>query len=172
MFKQKKILLSLLSLIVCSLFCFQLVFGVSAVTTVAAEIEITDTDEDAEDEEVTDEDEDAIDEEIIDEDEDTIDEEITDEDEDSIDEEDTAATGNKAPVINAKDITIHIGDKFNIMGKVTAFANGGKGKNITNKVTASGKINTSEAGEYKITYRVTADNGKKAEVIRTITVIP
>ena len=82
----------------------------------------------------------------------------------------TPATGCglRNAVINAKNVTIKAGDKFNIMQGVTARDDGGKGADLTSKVTARGVINTHKVGKYSITYSVKGCNGNK--VSRTITV--
>ena len=71
-------------------------------------------------------------------------------------------------VINAKNITIKAGDKFNIMNGVTARDDGGKGADLTKKITVRGTINTHKPGKYNLTYSVKGCNGNK--VSRTITV--
>ncbi len=76
----------------------------------------------------------------------------------------------KGPIIKAKDLTICVNDPFKIMRGVTAFENMGKGKEITNKVTTTGKINTGVEGTYEITYRVKDQYGNRAEQIRTVTI--
>ncbi len=63
------------------------------------------------------------------------------------------------PVITVTDKTIKVGTKFVLMSGVKAMDNGGRGPNITNKVTISGTINTSRVGTYRITYKVRGANG-------------
>ncbi|MCL2322815.1 MAG: DUF5011 domain-containing protein [Oscillospiraceae bacterium] len=71
-------------------------------------------------------------------------------------------------VINANSVTIKVGSKFNLLNNVTAKDNGGKGTDLTNKVTVKGTVNTKKAGSYPLTYSVTGSN--KVTVTKTITV--
>ena len=68
----------------------------------------------------------------------------------------------------ASNSTIKCGTAFDVMKGVKATDI--DGKNITNKVTASGSINTTVAGKYKITYKVTLANGKIMTKTVTVTV--
>ncbi|MCL2323703.1 MAG: InlB B-repeat-containing protein, partial [Oscillospiraceae bacterium] len=74
----------------------------------------------------------------------------------------------KDAIIKATDITLKMGDKFDIMNNVKAIDNGGKGKDITNKVTVNGQINTYLPGKYTFTYSVIGEN--KVRTTKTITV--
>ncbi len=65
----------------------------------------------------------------------------------------------KDAVITVRDRTIKLNTKFVIMQGVKAMDNGGRGPNITNKVTISGKINTAKVGKYRMTYSVRGANG-------------
>ncbi|MBP2097745.1 glycosyl hydrolase family 18 protein [Enterococcus rivorum] len=65
--------------------------------------------------------------------------------------------------------TINVGDAFDKMAGITA--KDAAGKDITNKISVTGNVNTNQAGSYELTYSVTDDNGLKAEQKRTITVI-
>ena len=56
------------------------------------------------------------------------------------------------------------------MNNVKAFDNGGKGKDITSKVTVDGKINTKLPGKYSFTYSVVGGNGVKISKTITVTV--
>jgi len=76
----------------------------------------------------------------------------------------------KDAIITASDQTIAKGSAFSFMKGVTATDNNGKGKDITNKVTVSGKVNTAVAGAYKLTYSVKGANGKTVTQVVTITV--
>lgn len=74
---------------------------------------------------------------------------------------------NTPPVINAKDVTIAKGSSFNPMNNVTA--TDAEDGDITNKiVVVSNNVNTSVAGKYYVTYRVTDKH--EATVEKTITV--
>lgn len=79
-------------------------------------------------------------------------------------------TDAKDAVIKAKDVTIKVGDDFDIMNKVTAKDNDGKGKDLTDQITAKGEVNTAVAGTYEITYKVTGENGKAVKKVITVTV--
>ena len=75
---------------------------------------------------------------------------------------------NEKPVIKgADDITIKVGDKFNPLDGVSATDK----EDITiSKIEVTGKVNTSEVGEYKLTYKVTDTDNNVTTVERTITV--
>lgn len=77
----------------------------------------------------------------------------------------------KNAIINVKDSTINVGDSFDLMKNVTAIDNNGKGKDITNKVSVAGQINTAVAGKYSVTYKVTGSNGKAVSKTVTVTVV-
>jgi len=81
------------------------------------------------------------------------------------------AKATKNAVINAKDSTIMLGGSFDVMKNVYAIDNNGKGKDITNKVTATGQINSAVAGTYKVTYKVIGANGKAVTKTVTVTVV-
>lgn len=70
-------------------------------------------------------------------------------------------------VINVRYTRIRKGTRFVLMDGVTARDNGGRGENITNKVTIRGAINTAKLGSYRITYSVKGANGKT--VSKTVT---
>ena len=53
---------------------------------------------------------------------------------------------------------------------MTAIDNNGKGEDLSDKVTVSGKINTGKAGSYLMTYSVTGANGNTVTKTVTITV--
>jgi|GEM_PF-1869603 len=74
----------------------------------------------------------------------------------------TAPNGNDlGTIIEAEDITINVGDDFDIMNGV--YAEDSNGNDVTDRVTTRGEVNTAVPGTYKITYSV---NG----VSQTITV--
>ena len=81
-----------------------------------------------------------------------------------------APTPIRDAVIDAKDVTIDVGTEFVIMNGVTAKDNNGTGKDLTDKITTSGEFNTAVAGQYKITYTVTGENGKAVSKTITLTV--
>ena len=74
---------------------------------------------------------------------------------------------NKAPVINAKDIEIKVGDTFDPMKNVTATDK--EGKDLTSKIKViKNTVNTNKAGNYEVIYEVSDTKGLKT--IKTITV--
>ena len=80
----------------------------------------------------------------------------------------TAKTQNA--VIRTSNVTVKKGERFTPFTGVKAFDDGGRGKDITNKVFVEGSINTARVGQYKLTYSVTGQNGVKVSKVRTITV--
>lgn len=65
---------------------------------------------------------------------------------------------NIAPVINAKDRTMKIGDKFNPLEGVTASDK--EDGDLTNKIEiVENTVDTTKSGEYKVVYKVTDSNG-------------
>lgn len=70
-------------------------------------------------------------------------------------------------VINVRYTRVKKGTRFVLMDGVTARDNGGRGQDITNKVTIRGAINTAKLGSYRITYSVKGANGKT--VSKTVT---
>ena len=76
----------------------------------------------------------------------------------------------KAPVITLNgnaSMTIEVGDPFTDPG---ATAKDDKDGDLTGKITTEGKVDTSKAGKYTITYKVTDSSGNKASKTRTVTV--
>ncbi|EPZ58863.1 bacterial Ig-like domain family protein [[Clostridium] sordellii ATCC 9714] len=65
---------------------------------------------------------------------------------------------NELPVITAKDLTIKQGDKFEY-SMLSAQAKDMEGKNISNSIVYSGKVNTSKPGEYPIVLTVKDEKG-------------
>ena len=84
-------------------------------------------------------------------------------------EENTNPIINNIPVINLSDLVIKIGTDFDPMTGVTAtdIEDG----NLTKDVKVTGTVDTSKAGEYKLTYSVTDSQGATVSVERTITVV-
>ena len=75
---------------------------------------------------------------------------------------------NEKPVIHgANDITIKVGDTFNSLDGVTATDK--EDVSITN-IEVTGKVNTSEVGEYTLTYKVTDSDNNVTTVERVVTV--
>ena len=73
---------------------------------------------------------------------------------------------NEAPVINATDKTITVGDKFDPRKDVTAIDK--EDGDITNLMTIKSNVDTRKAGEYQVTYTVTDTQG--ATTTKTIKV--
>ncbi|MEI2316392.1 M4 family metallopeptidase [Bacillus paramobilis] len=64
--------------------------------------------------------------------------------------------------------TIHIGDSFDPMEKVVAIDK--EDGDLTSKVKVNGKVNTSKAGTYVLTYTVTDSKGHEVTAKQTVTV--
>ena len=76
----------------------------------------------------------------------------------------------KAPEIKlngSASMTLEVGDTFTDPG---ATAKDDKDGDLTSKIKPSGKVDTSKAGKYTITYTVTDSSGNKASKTRTVTV--
>ncbi len=74
----------------------------------------------------------------------------------------------KNAVIDAKDITLKIGDSFDKMTNIKAVDDGGNGANLTKFIIVDGEINTKKAGKYSVTYKVTGENG--IEIVKPIVI--
>ncbi|MGL5152230.1 MAG: glycosyl hydrolase family 18 protein [Clostridium sp.] len=76
---------------------------------------------------------------------------------------------NTAPTLSGvEDKTINIGDEFNSLTGVTA--NDKEDGDITSKIEVTGTVDTSKAGKYTLTYKVTDKDGVTTTKVRTITV--
>lgn len=75
---------------------------------------------------------------------------------------------NSEPVINASDKEVKINSSFDFMKDVSASDK--EDGNITNKVTYDGKVDTSKAGVYKVTYKVTDSSNFTSNKTVNITV--
>ena len=74
----------------------------------------------------------------------------------------------QAPIINASDKTIEVGDNFDALKDVTAYDN--EDGNITNKIQVTeNTVNNKTPGNYKVTYKVT--DSKNHTTTKTISVI-
>ncbi|WP_099221922.1 immunoglobulin-like domain-containing protein [Listeria costaricensis] len=79
------------------------------------------------------------------------------------------ATENEAPVINATDKTIKVGDKFDPKADVTATDK--EDGDLTSKIeVVKNEVDASKAGSYKVTYRVIDSAGIMTEKTITVTV--
>jgi methionine-rich copper-binding protein CopC len=73
------------------------------------------------------------------------------------------------PVIHgATDVSVEYGDPFNAQAGVIATWNG---RDITNRITITGEVNTSKAGVYTLVYRVESEDGGVATKTRKVTVL-
>lgn len=76
---------------------------------------------------------------------------------------------NQAPILQGVDNkTIYVGDKFNLLEGVSATDR--EDGDITTKIKIEGKVDTSNAGDYKINYSVTDSEGLTTTKQRTIIV--
>lgn len=76
---------------------------------------------------------------------------------------------NIEPIINAADQVLTVGDIFNPLDGVTAHDAEDGAITLTNKNVAANNVDTSKAGTYHVTYRVTDKND--ATVEKTITIV-
>ena len=78
---------------------------------------------------------------------------------------------NAAPVINAEDKTITVGDTFDPMDGVTA--TDAEDGNLTSKIEVKkNDVDTTKAGKYEVTYKVTDSDGATRTKTITVTVNP
>lgn len=76
---------------------------------------------------------------------------------------------NQSPIINGvSDKVVNIGDKFDPMDGVTVLDD--KDSNLEDKIIVTGKVNTSVAGEYKLSYSVEDSGEKIGRAQRTVRV--
>ena len=75
---------------------------------------------------------------------------------------------NHVPVINAIDKVLTVGDKFDPLDGVTAFDEEDKDITLTQANIIANNVDTSVAGTYNVTYKVTDKDG--ASTVKTITV--
>lgn len=76
---------------------------------------------------------------------------------------------NKAPVINASDITQTLNYPFDAKKDVTA--TDAEDGDLTSKIVVKGEVNTKVEGTYKVVYEVTDSNGKKTTKEITVKVV-
>lgn len=75
----------------------------------------------------------------------------------------------ESPILTVEEnTTIQVGDDFDVMEGVLAKDN--IDGDLTDRIIVTGKVNTSIAGTYKVTYEVTDKSGNSASVVRTIVV--
>ena len=77
---------------------------------------------------------------------------------------------NTPPVITAKDVTLTVGDSFDPLKDVTASDKEDGTITLTKEHIIANDVDTSKAGTYHVTYRVTDKNGASAEKTITVTV--
>ncbi len=77
---------------------------------------------------------------------------------------------NTPPVIDAKDITLTVGDKFNPLDKVTATDKEDGNLKLTKDNVIKNNVDTSKAGTYSVTYKVTDKDGASVEKTIKVTV--
>lgn len=78
-------------------------------------------------------------------------------------------TKNNAPVINVVDLSIYVGDKFDpLSGATSGVATDEEDGDLTSKIEVVGDVDTTKAGNYTVTYKVTDSQG--ATTTKTITV--
>ena len=77
---------------------------------------------------------------------------------------------NTAPTISAKDVTLNIGDTFDPLSEVTATDKEDGTITLTKDNVIANDVDTSKAGTYHVTYKVTDKNGASAEKTITVTV--
>lgn len=77
---------------------------------------------------------------------------------------------NTAPVIHAEDLTLTVGDKFDPLKKVTATDKEDGNLKLTKDNVIKNNVDTSKAGTYSVTYKVTDKNGASVEKTIKVTV--
>lgn len=77
---------------------------------------------------------------------------------------------NNAPTINANDVTINVGDKFDALSGATA--NDKEDGNLTSSIkVTSNNVDTSKAGKYTVVYEVSDSKGLKSNKTINVTVV-
>ena len=77
---------------------------------------------------------------------------------------------NTAPTISANDVTLNVGDTFDPLANVTATDKEDGTITLTKDNIIANDVDTSKAGTYHVTYKVTDKNGASAEKTITVTV--
>ena len=77
---------------------------------------------------------------------------------------------NTAPTISANDVTLNVGDTFNPLANVTATDKEDGTITLTKDNIIANDVDTSKAGTYHVTYKVTDKNGASSEKTITVTV--
>ena len=77
---------------------------------------------------------------------------------------------NSAPSISVNDITLNVGDTFDPLANITAIDKEDGTIALTKDNIIANDVDTSKAGTYHVTYRVTDKNGASTEKTITVTV--
>lgn len=77
---------------------------------------------------------------------------------------------NSAPTISANDVILNVGDTFDPLAGVTAMDKEDGTIVLTKDNVITNDVDTSKAGTYHVTYKVTDKNGATAEKIITVTI--
>lgn len=81
-------------------------------------------------------------------------------------------TKNNAPVINVVDLSIYVGDKFDpLSGATSGVATDEEDGDLTSKIEVVGDVDTTKAGNYTVTYKVTDSQGATTTKTITVTVL-
>ena len=81
-------------------------------------------------------------------------------------------TKNNAPVINVTDSSIYVGDEFDALsGATSGIATDKEDGDLTSKIEVVGNVDTTKAGNYTVTYKVTDSEGATTTKTITVTVL-
>ena len=81
-------------------------------------------------------------------------------------------TKNNAPVINVTDSLIYVGDEFDALsGATSGIATDKEDGDLTSKIEVVGNVDTTKAGNYTVTYKVTDSEGANTTKTITVTVL-
>lgn len=81
-------------------------------------------------------------------------------------------TKNNAPVINVTDSLIYVGDEFDALsGETSGVATDKEDGDLTSKIEVVGNVDTTKAGNYTVTYKVTDSEGATTTKTITVTVL-
>lgn len=81
-------------------------------------------------------------------------------------------TKNNAPVINVTDSSIYVGDEFDALsGATSGVATDKEDGDLTSKIEVVGNVDTTKAGNYTVTYKVTDSEGATTTKTITVTVL-
>lgn len=81
-------------------------------------------------------------------------------------------TKNNAPVINVTDSLIYVGDEFDALsGATSGIATDKEDGDLTSKIEVVGNVDTTKAGNYTVTYKVTDSEGATTTKTMTVTVL-